>query len=156
MSKKRRPLQSINPLLDNMYRDLGISERIKLDNLKRQWSDMFEGPLALHTLPVDIKEGMCVIAVDSPTWLQHLKFMKKEMVEKLKDHGIKDVRFKHGGVDFTNEIKVYEKKAQPEDFMELTSEDRRVIDETVEKIEDPELKESIRKAMEKSARRKMG
>jgi hypothetical protein len=139
-----------------MYRNLGISERIKLDNLKRKWREMFDGPLAVHTLPVDIKEGLLTIAVDSPTWLHHLKFMKQEMIDKLKGHGVKDVRFRHGGVDFENERKIYEKKAQPEDFRELTSEDRYRIDETVDEIEDPELKESIRKAMEKSARRKKG
>jgi hypothetical protein len=156
MRKKRRPLQPINPLLDNMFRDLGISERIKLDNLKRRWPDIFSGPLALHTLPVDIKDGMLTIAVDSPTWLQHLKFMKKEMIEKLAPFEVKDVKFRHGGVEFRNEIKVYEQKAQPEDFRELTAEDKRRIQQTVDEIDDPDLKESIRKAMEKSARRKMG
>jgi len=156
MRKRKRQLESINPLLDSMYRDLGISERIKLENLRRRWHDIFSEPLSLHTAPSDIKHGVLVIAVDSPTWLQHLKFMKKDIIGKLTTHGITDVRFRHGNIQAAGQRKPFDNTTPPEDFRELTSEDHYRIERAVEGVEDDELKETIKSVMEKAARRKMG
>ena len=154
MSKRPRLLQSINPLLDSMFRDLGISERIKLDALYRQWCDIFSGPLADHTAPTDLKEGLLVIAVDSPAWLQHLKFLKKEIIAKLKAHGIKDVRFKHGTIRGDRDEGKSAKSPVSIIYRQLTSEEIKGIECAVTEIEDPELRDIIRQVLEKSAGRK--
>ncbi len=154
MSKRRRPLQSINPLLDSMFRDLGISERIKLDALYRQWCDIFSGPLADHTAPTDLKEGMLVIAVDSPVWLQHLKFMKKDILAKLKSHGIKDIRLKHGNIRQDRDAGRPDKSQDRVIFRQLTAEEIDGIERAVTEIEDTELQDIVRQVLEKSASRK--
>jgi hypothetical protein len=110
----------------------------------------------MHTAPADIKEGKLVIAVDSPAWLQHLKFLKKELTDKLRPHGIKVIQFRLGSVRINSERQIPSKSAPPEAFRELTENDIARIDDTVDEIDDAELKEVIRQAMEKSARRKMG
>lgn len=155
MRKRHTRLLPINGLLNTLFGDLGITERIKLDTLRRQWREIFSEPLSLHTAPTDLKDGILVIAVDSPTWLQHLKFLQKEILEKLKAHDIKDVKLKHGSVRFESSRKIHEKKAPPEAFRELTDQDNARIDRTVAEIGDDELKDAIRHAMEKSTRRKM-
>jgi hypothetical protein len=133
---------------------MGISERIKLENLRRRWQDIFSEPMSMHTAPSDIKQGVLVIAVDSPTWLQHLKFMKKEIIGKLASHGITDVRFRHGNIKEVEQGKPFDNATPPEDFRELTSEDHYLIERTVEGVEDDELKDALKSIMEKAARRK--
>jgi hypothetical protein len=154
MRKKSKQLQSINPVLDAMFRDLGISERIKLDTLSRRWSDIFSGSLAEHTAPADLKEGMLVIAVDSPVWLQHLKFMKKDILEKLKGHGVRDIRFKHGSIYRDRENAKSVRKAEEPVYRKLTSGEAESIENAVTQIEDAELKTVIRSIFEKSVCRK--
>jgi hypothetical protein len=154
MRKKTRHLQSINPVLDTIFRDLGISERIKLDTLSRRWSDIFSGPLAEHTGPLDLKEGMLVIAVDSPVWLQHLKFMKKDIIEKLKGHGVKDIKLKHGSIYRDKEGGKSAHKPEQPVYRKLTLRETESIDQAVTEIEDDELKAVIRSIFEKSVCRK--
>jgi hypothetical protein len=151
---RKRSLLPVDILLNSLFRDLGISERIRIDALKRQWRTIFAEPLCMHTAPVDLKEGKLIIAVDSPAWLQHLKFLKKEITDKLRPHGIKVIQFRPGSVRIDNERSIPEKMAPPEAFRELTNDDISHIESTIEGIEDRELKVSIRQVMEKAARRK--
>jgi hypothetical protein len=154
MRKHRGPLQPISPLLDSIFRDLGVSERMKLDTLCRRWPEIFTGPLASHTAPVDMKEGILVIAVDSPTWLQHLKFMKKDILEKLKGHGVKDLKLKHGTVHRDREgVKPGGSPDEPL-YRELTAGETEGINRAVTEIEDDELKDIVRSVLEKSVGRK--
>jgi hypothetical protein len=137
-----------------MFRDLGISERIKLDALYRQWCNIFSGPLADHTAPVDLKEGLLVIAVDSPAWLQHLKFLKNEILAKLKSHGIKDIRLKHGNIRQDRDSGKSDKNQDQVIYRQLTAEETDSIERAVTEIEDVELQDAIRQVLEKSLRRK--
>jgi len=152
---RKRPLLPVDTLLNSLFRELGISERIRIEALKRQWCSIFADPISSHTAPADLKDGKLFIAVDSPAWLQHLKFLKKEMSDKLKPYGIKDIKLKLGSVRIDNKRQIPEKFAPPESFRELSDEDIVNIDHTVAGIENGELKAIIRQAMEKSARRKM-
>ncbi len=152
---RKRSLQPVDVLLNSLFRDLGISERIRIEALKRQWRTIFAEPLSMHTAPVDLKGGKLVIAVDSPAWLQHLKFLKKEITDKLKPHGINLIQFRTGSIRINIERRIPDRKAMPEDFRELNADDIDRIDHTIGMIEDAELKEAVRSAMEKSAKRKL-
>jgi hypothetical protein len=154
MRKKSRKLHSIGPVLDVMFRDLGISERIRLSNLQRRWNDIFSGPLAGHTAPVDLREGMLIVAVDSPAWLQHLKFMKKDILEKLKDPAVKDIKLRHGSIHQKTETSKSILDLEAPVFRKLTAGETESINDAVTEIEDDELKDIVRKALEKSVTRK--
>ena len=152
---RKQSLLPVDALLNSLFRDLGISERIRIETLRRKWCSIFAEPLSSHTAPADLKDGKLVIAVDSPAWLQHLKFLKREISDKLKAHGIKDIKLKLGSVHIDNEHQMPGKLASPEFFRELTDEDIARIDHTMSGIEDGELKDVIKQAMEKATRRKL-
>jgi hypothetical protein len=154
MRKKSSHLQSISPVLDAMFRDLGISERIKLDTIHRRWSEVFSGALAEHTAPVDLKEGVLVIAVDSPVWLQHLKFMKKDIAAKLVSFGVNDIRLKHGNIFRDRESGDSIPKTEQPAYRQLTSGETEGIERAVTKIKDNELKDIVRIVLKKSTGRK--
>jgi len=152
---RKQSLLPVDVLLNSLFRDLGISERIRIETLRRKWFNIFADPLSSHTAPADLKDGKLVIAVDSPAWLQHLKFLKKELSEKLKPHGIKDIKLKLGSVHIDRECQMPGELAPPESFRELNDEDIARIDHAMARIEDGELKDVIKQAMEKAARRKL-
>jgi hypothetical protein len=152
---RKQVLQPLNVLLDSMFRDLGISDRIRLEQLKRRWRKIFSGSLSMHTSPAELKENRLVIAVDSPAWLQHLKFLNKEILAKISAYGIKSIQFRLGSVRSDSELSTPTKEAAPDDFRELTSEEYDAINRVIAEIEDDELKALIGRAMEKAARRKM-
>jgi hypothetical protein len=152
---RKQSLLPVDSLLNSLFRDLGISERIRIETLRRKWHTIIAEPLSNHTAPADIKDGKLVIAVDSPAWLQHLKFLKKEIADKLKPHGVSDIRLKLGNVRIDSERQIPDNRALPESFRDLTDNDIDRINHAVAEIEDTELKDVIRHVMEKSARRKM-
>jgi len=137
-----------------MFRDLGISERIKLDTINRRWSEVFSGPLAEHTAPVDLKEGMLVVVVDSPAWLQHLRFMKKDITAKLVSFGVNDIRLKHGNIYRDRENRPSAPKTELPSYRQLTANETEGIERAVSGLEDSELKTLARSVLRKSAGRK--
>jgi len=151
MRRKSAHLKPIRPVLDIMFRDLGITERIKLDTIQRRWSEVFSGSLAEHTAPVDLKEGMLVVAVDSPAWLQHLRFMKKDITAKLVSFGVSDIRLKHGNIHRDKEIPVTANKGEQPVFRQLTERETESVEKAVSEIGDSELKDIVRNVLRKSA-----
>jgi predicted nucleic acid-binding Zn ribbon protein len=151
---RKRSLLPVNSLLDTLFQNLGISERIRIETLRRKWRTIITEPLSNHTAPTEIKDGKLVIAVDSPAWLHHLKFLKKEMADKLKPHGVTDIRLKIGNVRIDSERQIPDNVALPESFRELTGDEITCIDRTIEDIEDGELKDVIKHVIEKSMMRK--
>ncbi|HMK55905.1 MAG TPA: DUF721 domain-containing protein [Dissulfurispiraceae bacterium] len=150
----KRSLQPVDVLLNSLFRNLGILDRIRLESLRRKWHSTFPGSLSIHTAPTELKENRLVISVDSPAWLQHIRFLQKEIVEKIAAHGITQVQFRLGRVRIDEKRKVGEKLAPPEAFRELTGEDVSRISQVVEDIDDAGLRDQIRQTMEKAARRK--
>ncbi len=144
-------MENAGSILSALLKSLGIEERVRLESIQREWATLFTGPLALHTYPVDIKDGELIVNVDSPAWLQQLKFFKKDMIKKLHEYRIREIKFKHG--------RIYNPRKGPAKnpvtahrTRELKETDIAWINDTIAGIQDPELKESIRKAMEKALR----
>ena len=152
---RKQSLLPVDALLNSLFRDLGMSERIRIEALKRQWRNIFAEPLSIHTAPMEIRGDKLIIAVDSPAWLQHLKFLKKEISEKLANHGIKIIQLKLGSVRLDRERPIPGITAPPEAFRKLTSNDIACIDSAVAGIGDTDLRDVVRHLMEKAASRKM-
>lgn len=148
-------MKKVGTLLSSIFKDLGIEGKIRLNSMQEEWHRLFNEPLSLHTYPVDIKNGELTINVDSPAWLSQLKFFKHDIIKKLQAYNVSSIKFKHG--------RVYKKKWQEtrgrgqKDSKQLpkslTDSEFAWINQTVSKVSDPELKENIRKAIEKAMSR---
>lgn len=125
---------------------------MRLDSLQKEWRNLFGEPLSLHTYPAEIKGGELLIAVDSPVWMQQLKFYKQEIVGKLQAYRIHSVRFRRGTVYRTRGSAPVGNAAGKQPF--LSAQDRQWIEQTLSAVEDPDLREGFRKALEKAMARK--
>ncbi|MFA5353354.1 MAG: DUF721 domain-containing protein, partial [Thermodesulfovibrionales bacterium] len=71
---------------------------MRLESLQADWNRIFGEPLSAHTCPVEIRDAELLVHVDSPAWLNQLKFFRDEMINKLRPYGIREIRFKRGSL----------------------------------------------------------
>jgi len=142
----------IGNLLSPLVKNLGIEGALKLEVIETEWTRIFGEPLSLHTCPANLQNGGLLIHVDSPVWLQQISFYKDDIVKKLSPLGVKEVRLRLG------KIRPGKKTATPQSaeaqYVSLDTDTLQYIEDTVSGINDPELRECIRKAMGKAFSRR--
>jgi hypothetical protein len=134
-------------LVFSLVRDLGIENSIRLIEIKKNWHNLFNEPLSSHMAPYKLSEGEILLNVDSPVWLQELNYFKKDVIEKLNPYGVRDVRFKLGRVSKIIKSGVQSQKSR---VKPLTTEEISYIQKTVSQIDDKELRETVRRTIEKA------
>jgi len=143
-------MKHISTIILPVCEDLGLEEKLTLREIEAKWHIMFSSPLSLHACPIDLKKGELTINVDSPAWLQQLKYMQVMIIQKLCEYRVKSIKLRIGKV----------KKTQKQDSTEgfntskpkfiLPEKDMQWIDNSLSTITDSEIKESVKKAVEKS------
>jgi hypothetical protein len=134
-------------LLIPIIKNLGIEDNLRLAEIKKDWNNLFKDPLSLHMFPSKLSEGEILINVDSAVWLQELNYYKDDILKKLNKYGVKEARLRLGKVqkNISSEVKSKKLKARRFSVQELS-----YIDQVVLKINDPELREIVRRALEKA------
>jgi predicted nucleic acid-binding Zn ribbon protein len=136
-------LETAGSALDSFAKEMGLEGDLVLYRLNAQWERLFKGLLSDHTRPCKFSEGRLLVLADSPVWIQQLNFLKSDMLEKLRGFGVKDIRYKLGAVR-----KRRDRPAAPS--RPVTGPDSAFIDGLLLDVRSPELKASIRRAVEKS------
>jgi hypothetical protein len=149
-------LEKADSAIYSLVKDLGMENALRLYHIKASWGAIFQEPLSLHTSPSKFTDGVLIINVDSPVWLQQINFYKTNIIKKLSRFGVKDIRLKLGRVnDQADRIKK-DQHAQSVHH-EITDEaDISFIEDVVSSIKDTELRESIIQAIRKGLRRRHG
>jgi hypothetical protein len=136
-------------LLAGVISGLDIEDGVTLEEIRRRWDTLFRQPLPTHMAPFLLSHGELLIAVDSPVWLQELRFRQDDILKKLSPFRIKSVRFKigkiSGHVSSTARHSASRKKSGT-----LNAEEESLIEDTVSGVYDSELRETIRSAIRKS------
>lgn len=146
-------MKRADSLLTPFIRELGIEDGVKLAEIRRNWYNLFDKPLSYHMSPLILSKGEILLNVDSPVWLQELTFYKEDIIKKMSSYGVKTVRFRLGRVSIKVKSGIQGQKSRVE---QLTTEELSYIEETVSKINDEKLKETVQKAMKKSFATGMG
>lgn len=142
-------MKNVGSLLSDIFKQLGIEDRLKLSGLQDQWDTIFSEPLCMHTWPVELKSSELVINVDSPAWLGELRYIKNDIETKLHRHGIKTVRFRHGSVYRGKPERSKHAQAGQVNSKKraLTEEELRWADDTTSGIADEDLREKMKRAI---------
>ena len=140
-------VKRVDSLLRPLVKDFGIESNIRFIEVKKNWHTLFNEPLSCHMVPYKVTEGVMLLNVDSPVWLQELNYFKKDIIEKLCPYGIKDIRFKLGNV---TKKAGFEARNQGVSVKTFTPEEISYIEKTISQIFDEELRVTVRKAIEKA------
>jgi hypothetical protein len=134
-------------LLKPLVRDLGIDDGIRLAQVKSRWHILFQKPLSCHMSPSLLSGNELLLTVDSPVWLQELKFYQEDIIKKLASYQVRTIRFRLGRV---NPLANQEEDSKDRKGKFLTEHDCSFIEETVSDIRDKELKETLQKTIAKA------
>jgi hypothetical protein len=132
-------------LIVPFIRELGIEDGVRLTEIKMNWHNLFNKPLSSHMSPSMLSGDEIVLNVDSPVWLQELNFYKEDIIKKMGAYGVRAVRFRLGRVSTKLEV-----RSQKSEVKSLTPEELSYIEEAASKISDPELRETVRRTIEKA------
>ena len=134
-------------LLAPLLKDSGIENGVAFAGIKKNWFSLFQKPLSHHISPCLLNAGELLINVDSPAWLQELKFFKEDIQKKLHPYGIRSVRFRLGRVSMNV---MSDNKSRPPETRQLDEEERSFIENAVTDIEDDSIKQTLKKTIEKA------
>ncbi len=155
----------IRRILNATLRKLGLEKRIKECAVLSFWNEAVGESIAIHTKPLKVYNGRMTVLVESSSWTQELTFLKSGIMERLnKSIGkkvIKDIYFKIGEINPAPLQRSGVKKSFPEEKKEkaidlervkLDKGKRRKIEESLKKIEDPEIKKILKDFLTKEAK----
>lgn len=147
-------MENTRSILAAIFRNAGMEEKFTLARLQAEWTDYFDAPLSMHTFPSGLNKGFLTVNVDSPLWMQQLKFFKQPMLKKLSAAGITAIDFRRGRVDRpVSGAAGKEPGREKSSPGKLSGPDAEWIDRTLSCIEDAELREQIRSVLEKALTR---
>lgn len=138
-------MKKTGAVLGPILKNLGIESGVRLARIKHDWDGIFDEQITSNLFPVSFSDEELLLHVASPIWMQQFTFHKKEIIKKLGAYGVQNIRFRLGRIPKrTREISPARKAP------ELTRENVFFITELLSDIRDESLKETIKKAVEKS------
>jgi hypothetical protein len=133
-----------------------MSGRLSEYRILGQWERTVGSVIASHARPVSVRGSKLYLLVDSPAWMQQLSLLKPELIEKVnrglgKNHAIKEIALNLGEVSAARRF-----SPQPSVRYQLTPEEQGKIEAIVAEVRDHDVRESIRRVIEKDFLRKKG
>ncbi|MDA8154841.1 MAG: DUF721 domain-containing protein [Actinomycetota bacterium] len=140
-------MQKISSGLAGLARELGIEEGARLNLIKQKWDALAGERLAQNLHPWKLADGVLTLRADSPLWLEQANFFKQEIIGRLKDLGVKDIRFTAGRIA----APALPANKQPEKRAPIVSATvEREVEDKLVPIRDEELKHIARSALIKA------
>jgi predicted nucleic acid-binding Zn ribbon protein len=146
MAKK---LDKLSHTLKTLLRANGLDSRVTEYGIMKHWEKSVGTGIACHARPEAVRGKKLFLTVDSPAWMQQLSLLKPEIIEKvnrtLQKNLIKEITLRLG------EIPSAEKTTteQPGPAPELTTEESGKIEQYVREINDPPIRDALRRLIEK-------
>lgn len=87
--------------LQKLMKELGLGERLRAEEMIGAWRELVGDFLAKHSAPVQLKEGVLIIAVLQPVIHHQLdREMKRTLLERLRARfgrgAVRDLKFRLG------------------------------------------------------------
>ncbi len=152
MAKK---LDKLSSTLGRMLKARGLQGHLSEYRIFGQWEQTVGAVIARHAQPLSVRGKKLFLSVDSPAWMQQLSLLKPELIEKVNRNlgrdAIKEIALKLGEIVSTKGPAEEAPVRAP-----LNVEEREKIEQYVQNIHDPDVREAIRRVIEKDFQSKKG
>ncbi len=143
----------LRSILENAFRSLEIDAPVKAYSIWGAWREIAGEAVAFQTQPCSIRNRILFVEVSHPTWIQQLQFLKPTLLEKvntfLGEPLIQDIRFRLGKISPVPLPSSEDDSWKEEDLDEQTL---KRIETLLQKIDDGEVKRSLRDVLIKGAK----
>ncbi len=136
--------------IEEILKQLGLLEEYRLELLRRKIKTLLKDPIYRHLYLSSLKDGQLVIIVDSRQLMFTLKSLEQELLNSLKEFGVKSLRFRIGRVRIEKDTPP---PSEPERISSLPPDILTIVDNY---IKDKALKQTIIKAISASMSRHSG
>ncbi len=88
-------------LVPQVMKKLGLEQRLQQSQVFFLWPEVVGSDIARHAQPVSLRNGLLVVTVDHPVWLQELsRYHKPLMLQKVQERigkkAVRDICFRIG------------------------------------------------------------
>lgn len=139
-------MRKLSAGLAGLARELGIEESARLNLINEKWNSLAGERLAQNLRPWKLSEGVLTLRADSPLWLEQANFLKHEILARLREMGVKDIRFTAGRLPASASPAKKQKK-RPSIISATVA---REVEDCLVPIRDEELKSIARNALIKA------
>jgi len=144
-------IEKLSGTLQKIINARGLAARLGIYRILGQWEGMVGNVISRHAQPLSIRGKSLSVQVDSPVWMQQLSLLKPELIEKangvLGAGSIKEIMLVLGDVRSAGKQK---ERAEP--LPPLNDEEQKLVEGVISEVADPEIKDALRKLMEKDLR----
>jgi Protein of unknown function (DUF721). len=160
MRRKGSPkLEPLGQIIRKVAKREGLPLHAADMRLLNFWDRAVGPQVAAQTYPEDIRRGILQVRVSSSVWMHQLQFLKEDILRKLHDvmgsDSVKGFRFSIG--EIPRLAPAPKPDAPPREVLGtslLKPRDRRLIEESVATVADPELRELLKRVMTKDLLRR--
>jgi predicted nucleic acid-binding Zn ribbon protein len=97
----QKSAQSTDKLVPLVMKHLGLEQRLQQSQVFHCWPDIVGSDVARHAQPVSLRNGLLVVGVDHPVWLQELSRYHKPLIlqkvqERVGKKAVRDICFRIG------------------------------------------------------------
>ena len=150
---KQANLQRLGNVIQGILKKHNILFDSEEQRLLEFWQKAVGPQISVQTRPDRLKRNTLFVKVSSSVWMQQLHILKQEIIEKINKllgkELIKDIHFSIGEIPSTIPTNTYSSSFSPDSYP-LKEKDRRLIEKSISSVEDPELKEILRRVMTKN------
>ncbi len=144
-----RKIDKLSTTIDKILKARGMQNRLPEYRISSQWINVVGPAIARHAQPRTLRGGRLLVIVDSPAWMQQLSLLKPEIIEKLNNNldmdTIRDLTLKLGEIA-SLPMQSPEREQVP---AIITQEEREVIAQSIHDVSDSEIREAIKRMIEK-------
>lgn len=145
--KKDHSIKFLKYSMQGFIRGAVPDKFLVLAYLRKDWPGIVGKGIAHHSLPGSIRNGCLTVNVDDPIWIQELTLQKDSIRENIASHyADKDIsklfqtiKFRIG--DILHETSAEERPVE----MRVDGETMKKIEKSVSTVEDPELRDALKK-----------
>jgi len=145
----RKKIDKLSVTLARLLSARGMSGTLHEYRVHGRWEKIVGAAVARHAQPVSVRGKKLALVVDSPAWMQQLSLLKPVIIEKVNSvvgrETIRDITLKLGEVAPPG---IPDEEPLPA-RAPLDAEDRLKIEGYVHGIEDSEIREALRRLIEK-------
>ena len=86
-------------LVPGVMKRLGLEQRLQQSQVFYLWSDIVGNDVARHAQPICLRNGLLIVGVDHPVWLQELSRYHKPLIlrkvqERIGKKAVHDIAFR--------------------------------------------------------------
>jgi len=144
-----RTIDKLSATIDKILKARGMQSRLPEYRISSRWAGTVGPAIARHAQPRTLRGGRLLLIVDSPAWMQQISLMKPEIIGKLNSNLgaeiVRDIMLKLGELS-SSPMQSPEREQVP---AVISREEREMIDQSLHQVGDDEIREAIKRMIEK-------